>query len=55
MLYQVKEGQEFVLLRTGEVFKFLRRDRSSPKGTQYVVTKDVEETTLHPNCYVSVI
>lgn len=46
--------QQFILLRTGEKYKFVRRDHSTPKGTRYVVLKDGEqaESSLHHACHV---
>lgn len=50
----LQPGQQFILLRTGEKYKFVRRDHSTPKGTRYVVLKDGEqvESSLHHACHV---
>lgn len=57
---QVMPGQEFMLIRTGEWFKFLRRDYSTPKGTKYVclnltgvdIKEYPKESQLHHSCHV---
>ena len=58
---QLMPGQEFTLVRTGERYKFLRRDHSTPSGTRYVclnlermpIDQDQErETSLHHACHV---
>lgn len=52
---QLKPGQEFVLIRTGERYKFLRRDHSTPSGTQHVcmhLAGPMRETSLHHSCHV---
>jgi hypothetical protein len=58
---QLMPGQEFTLVRTGERYKFLRRDYSTPSGTRYVclnlglmpIEQDQErETSLHHSCHV---
>lgn len=58
---QMMPGQEFTLVRTGERYKFLRRDYSTPSGTRYVclnlgpmpIDQDQErETSLHHSCHV---
>ncbi len=57
----VQPEQEFLLLRTGCRYKFLRRDHSTPSGTKHVcmylgpmpIDKDHERvTTLHHSCHV---
>lgn len=57
----LQPGQEFLLLRTGERYKFLRRDHSSPKGTRYIamylgpmpLDKDQDrESDFHHSCHV---
>jgi hypothetical protein len=47
-------GCRFVLLRTGEKFRLLRREINTPSGTRYVVQLDNEtrERSLHHACYV---
>lgn len=58
---QLMPGQEFTLVRTGERYKFLRLDYSTPSGTRYVclnldrmpIDQDQErETSLHHACHV---
>lgn len=57
---QLMPGQEFTLVRTGERYKFLRRDYSTPSGTRYVclhlgpipVDEYPVETSLHHACHV---
>jgi hypothetical protein len=60
---QLMPGQEFTLVRTGERYRFLRRDYSTPSGTRYVclnidrmpIDQDQErETSLHHACHVLV-
>lgn len=56
----VQPEQEFLLLRTGCRYKFLRRDYSTPSGTRHVCMylgpeprhKDQRLTTLHHSCHV---
>jgi hypothetical protein len=56
----LQPGQRFTLLRTGEKYRFIRRDHSTPSGTRHVVVLDdpfitasnVRETTLHHSCHV---
>lgn len=47
-------GAHFILLRTGEHFRFVRKDITTPSGVRYVVarTEDKRECTLHHACYV---
>ena len=59
---QLTPGQQFTLLRTGEKYRFVRRDYSTPSGTRHVVVRDdpyitakdgrQAETTLHHACHV---
>jgi hypothetical protein len=52
----LQPGQEFILNRTGQRFKFIRRDRKSPSGTIYVV-KEVNqdrESRLHHSCHIEI-
>lgn len=57
---QLMPGQEFTLMRTGERYKFLRRDYSTPSGTRYVclnlgpipIEEYPKETSLHHACNV---
>lgn len=53
---QLMPGQDFTLVRTGERYKFLRRECSTPSGTRYVclnLDQDQErETSLHHACHV---
>jgi len=58
---QLMPGQEFTLVRTGERYKFLRWDYSTPSGTRYVclnldrmpIDQDqARETSLHHSCHV---
>ena len=51
----LKPGQRFILLRTGEVYNYVRRDVVTPSGTRHVVEKDGRETSLHHSCHVEVI
>ena len=60
---QLKPGQEFTLLRTGERFKFLRREHVTPSGTRHVCINlsdipvdqnKVRESNLHHSCHVMV-
>lgn len=56
----VQPGQEFLLLRTGDRYKFLHRDHSTPSGTRHICSylgpepchKDQRTTTLHHSCHV---
>ena len=52
----LQPGQRFTLLRTGEKYRFIRRDHSTPSGTRHVVMLDdpyitfpdgSRETSLH--------
>lgn len=56
-LRQMKVGQRFVLVRTGEMYVLVRREIQSPAGTRYVVQRDGEnrESTLHHSCHVKPI
>jgi len=57
---QLMPGQEFTLVRTGERYKFLRRDYSTPSGTRYVclnlgpipIEQYPKEVSLHHACHV---
>lgn len=53
-LRNLPTGCRFVLLRTGEKFRLLRREINTPSGTRYVVQRDNEtrECSLHHACYV---
>lgn len=53
----MQPGQLFTLLRTGEVYEFVRRDRVTPSGTKHVVIKRGEsrETSLHHSCHVNLL
>lgn len=53
-LRNLSEGDRFYLLRTMERYTLLRRDRSTPSGTRYVVLREGEEreSSLHHSCYV---
>lgn len=51
----LKPGQRFVLLRTGEVYNYVRRELKTPSGMRHVVEKDGRETSLHHSCHVEVI
>ena len=53
----LQPGQDFILKRTGERFRFIRRDRSTPSGTIYVCQKGNEnrESRLHHSCHVEII
>jgi len=53
----LQPGQEFILNRTGQRFKFIRRDHKSPSGTIYVVqefNRD-RESRLHHSCHVEIL
>jgi len=59
----LQPGQRFTLLRTGEKYRFIRRDHSTPSGTRHVVMLDDpyitctdgrKESTLHHACHVLV-
>ena len=52
---RVKPGQRFILLRTGEVFTYLRLEIETPSGMRHVVERDGRETSLHHSCHVEVI
>lgn len=59
---QLQPGQLFILKRTGERYRFVRREHSTPSGTRHVVVKDdpyivakdgmQRESTLHHACHV---
>ena len=51
----LKPGQRFVLLRTGEVYSYVRQEIRTPSGMRHVVEKDGRETSLHHSCHVEVI
>ena len=53
----LQPGQEFILLRTGQRFKFLRRDRTTPSGTIYVCQEvnATRESRLHHSCHVKIV
>ncbi|MDR2364235.1 MAG: hypothetical protein LBD68_00035 [Zoogloeaceae bacterium] len=55
-LRDLKPGDRFLLLRTGETYTFVRRGEP-PKGSAPVVLRygDSEETTLHHRCRVAVV
>ena len=57
----LQPGQRFTLLRTGEKYRFIRREHSTPSGTRHVVmlddpyiipTNGHKESTLHHACHV---
>lgn len=57
----LQPGQRFTLLRTGEQYRFIRREHSTPNGTRHVVMRDDpyitspnghKESTLHHACHV---
>lgn len=59
----LQPGQRFTLLRTGEKYRFIRCDHSTPSGTRHVVIRDDayitctdghKESTLHHACHVLV-
>lgn len=52
---RVKPGQRFILLRTGEVYTYLRLEIRTPSGMRHVVERDGRETSLHHSCHVEVI
>ncbi len=56
-LRQLNEGSSFYLLRTMQRFTFVRRDRSTPSGTRYVVRLDgaTKDGSLHHSCHVKPI
>lgn len=48
-----KEGQMFILKRTGEQYLMLRKEIKTPSGTRYVVKKgENKESSLHHSCHV---
>lgn len=61
-LRQLMPGQRFTLLRTGEKYRLVRRDISTPSGTRFVVVRDdpyitakdgqQPESSLHHACHV---
>jgi len=57
----LQPGQRFTLLRTGEKYRFIRREHDTPSGTRHVVMHDDpyinapnghKESTLHHACHV---
>lgn len=57
----LQPGQRFTLLRTGEKYRFIRREYRTPSGTRHVVMRDDQyitstdgqrESTLHHACHV---
>ena len=52
---KVKPGQRFILLRTGEVYTYLRLEIRTPSGMRHVVERDGRETSLHHSCHVEVL
>lgn len=53
----LKPGQKFELIRTGEAFRYMRRDINTPGGIRHWVQRLLEErqTTLHHSCHVRVL
>lgn len=56
-LRQLPVGTRFVLKRTGQRFRLVRREIATPSGTRYVVIRDGEnrESSLHHSCHVKPI
>ncbi len=53
----LKPGQQFELLRTGEAFLYVRLDVNTPGGVKHWVRRVLEtrHTTLHHSCHVRVL
>jgi len=53
-VWNMQPGQLFRLLRTGEVYQFVRRDHVTTSGTRNIVVRRgaSEETSLHHACHV---
>ena len=61
-LRELTPGQQFILLRTGEKYRFVRRVMKTPSGTEimvirddpYITAKDGQQPnlSLHHNCHV---
>lgn len=51
----LKPGQQFILLRTGEVYRYVRCELKTPSGMRHVVERNGRETSLHHSCHVEVI
>lgn len=56
---QLQPGQQFILLRTGVQYRFIRRETFTPSGTKHIVIKDdpyiagnIKESSLHHACHV---
>lgn len=51
---QMKPGQQFVLLRTMEIYTFIERRIETPSGVKYIVHNQTRNTLtrLHAQCHV---
>ena len=50
----MQPGDQFLLKRTLELYRFIRREQGTPGGTRHVVQKDGQqrESSLHHSCHV---
>lgn len=53
----LKPGQRFELLRTGQVYEYVRLEIATPSGMRHCVrcVSEQRDTSLHHSCHVRVL